>query len=281
MADAGRVAEAEAEPESTLGEPPFHQRHDSNELVLRCRAVESRVVRLAERKRALPDAAGDRTFHRPLASTLMADRRPVVEERSAITRCVPTFDGIDADLELQRCRHAVSSLIAIAGQVLSVGVQVDKTGRHHEPRRVQHLPCRQRGFGNGDDLAIADADVAWGVEAALRVHHAATGDDEIERSVGGCATASDDPDQYHIQNQAACSMSHRRYFTSAPTAQRPSRLRSSFSSPSSLAHRSSSTDANSSTTGTALPSCRRSTALIYVWQLPHSSIRTWGQKSVT
>ena len=61
----------------------------------------------------------------------------------------------------------------------------------------------------------------------------------------------------------------------------PSRLGCSFLSPFAPAHRSSSTEASSSTTGTASPSTRRSTALMYVSQLTHSSTRTWRQGSET
>ena len=58
---------------------------------------------------------------------------------------------------------------------------------------------------------------------------------------------------------------------SPPPPYSPSRLRWTFSRPASSAQRSSSTDASSSTIGTAKPSTRRSIALRYVLQTWHSS----------
>ena len=63
-------------------------------------------------------------------------------------------------------------------------VQIDEAGRDHQAGGVDRLGGIQRRFGNRHDGAVANADVADRIEAALRIHHPPAGDDKIQRPFG-------------------------------------------------------------------------------------------------
>jgi len=48
-------------------------------------------------------------------------------------------------------------------------VQVNEAGSHHQPGSVNHAAAAQRGRCDTDDLAVADADVADGIEPGFRI----------------------------------------------------------------------------------------------------------------
>jgi hypothetical protein len=64
-------------------------------------------------------------------------------------------------------------LDALALQVLGVLVEIDESGSDDETAGVNDAPSAQRLGGDAGDLAVADADVAHGIQASFGIHDAA------------------------------------------------------------------------------------------------------------
>src|ERR1041385_8282938 len=111
----------------------------------------------------------------------MADAHAVIDEAPALPRGVPGRDRVGPDLQLQRGRHAVVRVVAVALRVLPVRVQIDEPRRHHEAVHVERLSRRERVDRDGGDPALPDGDVARGVQARLGVEHAPAREHEVER----------------------------------------------------------------------------------------------------
>jgi hypothetical protein len=65
---------------------------------------------------------------------------------------------------------------------LSVRVEIDEAGGHDEPGRVDRVATADRIGRDDGDAAVLDSDIAHGIEARCRIHHAPAEDDAI---VGG------------------------------------------------------------------------------------------------
>jgi hypothetical protein len=114
----------------------------------------------------------------------VTDRRTEVEQRLAFTRSVPLVKGHGTAFELERRRDAVARLIAIAFERLRVRMWVDETRCDDEAGHVDGGRRGERRRTHRRDGAAANADMADGIEPRGRVHHAAVGEDEIERPGG-------------------------------------------------------------------------------------------------
>ena len=174
-----RIAQAEAEPDSPLAQAALHELPQPGELLVARGAVEGVVVALAERERPVRVAAGEGAPQCADARRLVAHRRAVIDERRTAAARIPALDGKRPDLELQRGRHPIHRLVAAAGRVLAVRVQIDETGGHHEARGVHGGAPLQRVFGDRHDRAVLDSDVAHRVESALRIDDPPAGDHQI------------------------------------------------------------------------------------------------------
>jgi hypothetical protein len=64
---------------------------------------------------------------------------------------------------------------------LAVLMEVDKTGRDNEPGGINLDFSSERSCGYCSDLTSGDTDVAYCVEARLRVHQTAMVQDDVER----------------------------------------------------------------------------------------------------
>ena len=74
-----------------------------------------------------------------------------------------------AYLELQGSGDAIECLQTLLADGLSVAVQVDEPGSHHQAAGVNPGAAVEVRLGDSSDLVAGDADVAYGVESGLRV----------------------------------------------------------------------------------------------------------------
>src|SRR5437016_1319804 len=103
----------------------------------------------------------------------------VMDEGAAVALGVPRRDRVGANLQLQRRRHAVVRVVAVALGILSVGVEIDEPGRDDETGDREGLARRERLYGHCRNSAVPDAHVAPGVQGCLRVEHAPTHENKI------------------------------------------------------------------------------------------------------
>ena len=103
----------------------------------------------------------------------------VVDERVSLLGIQKLGDVGCADFHFERGGHAVEGLDALAGKILAVLVQVDEAGRDDEAGGVDDAASAERGGGDAGDFAVANADVADGVEAGFGVDDAAAFEDDI------------------------------------------------------------------------------------------------------
>ena len=87
----------------------------------------------------------------------------------------------------------VHGVVAVALVVLAVGVEIDESGRHDEPRGVNGVATAERAGADRGDPPVDDPEVADGVDLGRGVHHPAAEDDAIvgARSLSGGAGGSD------------------------------------------------------------------------------------------
>jgi hypothetical protein len=79
---------------------------------------------------------------------------------------IPLADRQHAGLQLQHGRQALDGLHAVVADILTVGVDVDKTGGNHMAGGIDGLLAGDLVLGDEGDLAILDADVdAPGIKA--------------------------------------------------------------------------------------------------------------------
>ena len=90
-----------------------------------------------------------------------------------------------ADFHFQSGGHAVEGFDALAGGILAVLVQVDETGSNDEAGGMNDAASVERRSGDGGNLAVANADVADGVEASLGINDAPAFDHEVVLLGGG------------------------------------------------------------------------------------------------
>src|SRR5213078_3242151 len=113
----------------------------------------------------------------PRAQVAYADA--VVYEGMALPLGVPGRDGIRPDLQLERGRHTVVSIVAVALGILPVHVEIDEPGRNAETGDGECLACRQRLYRDRRNPAALDAHVARRVQACLGVEYAPACEDKI------------------------------------------------------------------------------------------------------
>ena len=114
------------------------------------------------------DAAGD-----------VADADAVVQGGRAGTAGVPRVEIGGADFEFEDGGVAVEGFEAVIGGVLAVLVEVDEAGGEGESTGVEGGAAGEGFGGEGGDAAVADADVAEGVEAGFGVEDAGVEEDEV------------------------------------------------------------------------------------------------------
>src|SRR5205823_11274758 len=115
----------------------------------------------------------------------------VIDEGAAVALGVPRRDRVGANLQLERRRHAVVRIVAVALGILSVGVEIDEPGRDDETRDREGLARRERLDGHRRDPAVLSyylmgwrlvtmffsSDRDYGISAS---HVAGTGFHEVE-----------------------------------------------------------------------------------------------------
>ena len=99
----------------------------------------------------------------------MADRSPVVDEGPAGAGAIPFGDVGDADFEFEGAGDSVQQLVAPAGQIDAVPVQIDKAGGEDESGAVDFGASFERLLADGGNLSGGDGYIADRVEAAFRV----------------------------------------------------------------------------------------------------------------
>ena len=109
----------------------------------------------------------------------MAGGCAVVDQRVPFLGREKLSDVGRADFHFQRRGHAVERLHALALDLLAVLMQIDEAGSDDQSRRVDDAAAGEWFGGDARDLSVADADVAYGVEAGLGVHDAAAFEDEV------------------------------------------------------------------------------------------------------
>ena len=184
------IGDAEPEAEGALVEPRLHQPGDAAQLLVGGRLVEVGAA-APEGERALVVPLGLHRAERLATGALMADRRPVVDERPPLAVRVPRVDGVDPDLQLHRRRHPVARLIPLTLGVLAVGVEVDEPRRDDEAGGVEHLARLGPIVADGDDDSVAQGHVGDRVEPGLGVHDPAPRHEQVHRSDTGAAAARD------------------------------------------------------------------------------------------
>ena len=102
-----------------------------------------------------------------------------MDDRIAFASRGPIGDRVDAELEFESGGDAVQRLETVTHSVLSMCVQIDKTGSEDQTACVDDLGCLDRGLRDGYDRAASDADVAHRVEPRLRIHDACVPEDEF------------------------------------------------------------------------------------------------------
>ena len=166
------VGHAEAHADGAPRESPGEARSNLDDL--------QRRRFLARCGSAWQEGAGVLHHHHPDGN--VADARAEVDRRLPRALRVPRIDIRRADFEFERRGNAVGGLSHVVGGRLAVLVEVDEAGSDHEAARVDRRAALERRRADHADDASGDTDVPNGVRVRLGIHHAAIGDDEIERS---------------------------------------------------------------------------------------------------
>ena len=176
-ARAGRIRDTEPDAQCPLGQSALHQRVESGQVGVGQRTMSPAPARVA-RDRA---NAWERFVVRDEcpARAHVADADTVIDEGAAVALGVPRRDRVGPNLQLERCRHAVVRIVAVALGILSVGMEVDEPGRDDETGDHEGLARRERLDGHCRNPAVPDAHVAFGVQGCLRVEHAPAHENEI------------------------------------------------------------------------------------------------------
>ena len=109
----------------------------------------------------------------------MTGRAAVIEERASLTLRDEASDIRHTDLHLERRRHAVERLEPVAFGVLSVGVQIDETGRHDQAPGVDDTRACQRFSCDSCNRATGDANVHHPIHARFGIDDAASPKDHV------------------------------------------------------------------------------------------------------
>lgn len=119
----------------------------------------------------------------------MARRHAEVDQRLAFSLGIPRRDGIHAQLQFERGRHAVARQVPVVGRILTVRVEIDKAWRHDESSDVDGVTRLGYGRGHGNDAPTCDPHGAHGVEVGLRVEHSATHEYDVDARRALCRGA--------------------------------------------------------------------------------------------
>ncbi len=88
-------------------------------------------------------------------------------------------DGRGARLQLQRRGYAIAQCqLLTEGNTGVVVVHVDEARSNHQAGGIYHLLATNGLISDRNDLAIVDGEVAHGIQSALRIDDAATGNDQ-------------------------------------------------------------------------------------------------------
>ena len=78
-------------------------------------------------------------------------------------------------------------------------MQIDESGRHHQPLDVQHPGAWQRAGRHRRDLAAADRHLPHRIHSRRRVHHAAVGQDQVVLLRRECRDRHEREEQPHVR----------------------------------------------------------------------------------
>ena len=110
----------------------------------------------------------------------MAGRSSVVNQRMTFFRFQEFGNIRRADFQFQRRGHTVERLHPLARQVLTMLVQINKSGRNNEACGVNHATTAHCLGSYPHNLPVADADISHGIQSSLWIHHSPALDHEIE-----------------------------------------------------------------------------------------------------
>ena len=99
-------------------------------------------------------------FHHRHPHFDVTDAHAVVDSLAGTSFAIPRVDVRRAELELERCRHAVERLHPICLRRHSVRVNVNEAGRHDEAARVDRIAAAYCFFRDDGDSSVENADVA-------------------------------------------------------------------------------------------------------------------------
>src|SRR5437763_4607934 len=184
-ARARRKAYPEADADLAFDEALLDHRIESGQAGCRDLRVRPAAARVAQR-----EGAGERLVlpQQRAARARVTRADAVVDERSGLARRVPWRHRIGPDLELERRRHAVVRVVAVALGILPMGVEIDEPGSDHEAAHVECLAGGERFGRDGGDATAQDGDVADGVEPRLGVEDAPAREHEIVLRAGARRT---------------------------------------------------------------------------------------------
>ena len=88
-------------------------------------------------------------------------------------------DGIGACFKVQLGGYSVEQVHVLAEQGRGMTVYVDETGGYREAAGIDRPLRLQRSFGNGDNGAASDTDMALGVQTGFRIDDASVSDHQV------------------------------------------------------------------------------------------------------
>src|SRR5438132_1000490 len=111
----------------------------------------------------------------------MAGRRTEVDRRLAPPRVEERRDVGRADLELERGGDPFLRREAIGRGIVDMGMEIDETGRDHQPARIDDRGAGERLLGHRRDPPTGDPDVPHRIEARFWIDDAPAPDYQVER----------------------------------------------------------------------------------------------------
>jgi hypothetical protein len=186
----GHVAGEDPDAERAVGEVGLQPCQDPVHLRRSGRALPARILHVLEQdgQPAVQRHPGERLHagHGPRG------REAVVHRAAGAGRLrVGGGDGGDARLELERGRHAVHGLQALAAPVVGVAVDVDEAGGYHLAGYVEVEAAGREVRPDAGHPVAGDRHVPHGVQARFRVDDPAASQHYVELSHNGSTSYPD------------------------------------------------------------------------------------------
>src|SRR5437588_5783529 len=109
----------------------------------------------------------------------MAGGCSVIDQRMSVFGFQESGDIRRADFHFQRHRDAVHGLHALAFEVLTMLMEIDKTGCYDQVRCVDRTLARQLLVRYTLDLTAGNADIADSIQSSFGIEHTTALDDQV------------------------------------------------------------------------------------------------------